>query len=187
MPVKIKKADVKPAKQASTIDDHQSKILQIELTETFVTFRTQLTLLTQALTALLAGNIAYLGYAYSTKKALLVMFSASFPIIILAILNRVRKWMIPIIYSAIVIENGSIGNGMGVITNFISFIQSPKYVNQLLEINKITDLEKKRAALRKMALPMGDKGFTRIVCVLGAVGEIVFGVILWQVFHWSLF
>jgi hypothetical protein len=187
MPTKVKKVATQSNQVKTVLDAEQSKILTTELSEAFVTFRTQLTLLTQTLTALLAGNIAYLGYAYSTQKSIVVMSGASFPIIMVVILDRVRKWMIPIIYSAIVIENRSVGREMGVVTNFIAFVQGQKYVDQLLAIGDETDLGKRRVELRKMALPMGDKGITRIVCITGAIAELVFGIILWRVFKWSLF
>ncbi len=179
------KISTRSKKNKSVIDEESNKILSAELTESFVTLRTLVTLVTQSLAALLAANVAYLGYALTTKKSLVLMGGALFPLLILAVLSRGRKWMIPVIYSILHIEKVTIGYEIGAGTNFISFIQGQKYVDKLLSINTKTSLEEKRMLLRKMPLPMGDKGITRLVCVLSAIGQIILGIILWKYFQWS--
>ena len=128
---------------------------------------------------IVAANVAFFGYSLQLGKALVICFGAIFPIALLATLQRGRKFMMPVLFSAVQLENQTLGNHRGLATTFLAHVNGAGYVIRLLEIGKINDIEKRHKALRAMPLPLGDRGLMRIGTVLAAIVQIAIGVILW--------
>jgi len=51
------------------------------------------------------------------------------------------------------------------------------YINRLLAIRSINNVDEKRKAMRRMPLPMGNRGFIRIACWLLGIGQLIIGII----------
>ncbi len=163
-----------------------NKLIEIELQEAFVTFRTQFNLLVQVIAALMAANVAFLGYALTLGKAGVIAIGAIFPLGLLVALSRAHKLMAPILYSTLILEETHLGPQTGVMYDFLSYVHGQDYVSRLLKLRSIEGIETRRKALRKIPFVMGDRGVIRIVCWLAAVGQITLTVVLWRVFHWPL-
>ncbi|MCC6602131.1 MAG: hypothetical protein IT327_02915 [Anaerolineae bacterium] len=162
------------------------QFVEVELKEALATFRSQFTLLVQVLAALLAANVAYLGYALQLEKAAIIAIGAVFPLAVLVVFFRAKKLMSPILFSAVNLEELIFDPGIGLVSNFLVHIHGQSYVDQLLSLSNEKDIEKRRRILKKLPIPMSSRGLVRTACVLAAVGQIALSLVLWLYFKWPL-
>jgi hypothetical protein len=81
------------------------KLLEIELAQSFETFRALLALPVSAFAILVAANVALVGYALTNQRALVLGTGGLFPLAGLAILLLVGRMLVPTFYTALKIEN----------------------------------------------------------------------------------
>ena len=162
--------------------------MQIE--QAMETYRTQFHLLTSSLTILVIANVTVFGYAMTIKTAGIIMVGTIFPIMIYYIIYRVNKLMIPIIYTAIRLEQEFGGEGIDwLATTFIGATGSTNSLQSLIQLNEQSSQEKRIELLRNskvMAMGTG-KGFARLALIFIVVGQLVLPFILTIYFGWNFF
>jgi len=153
------------------------RLLEIELQEAFAFYRTQFSLLIQFIAGVVAANVAYVGYVFATGKIELLMVGAIFPLGLLVALSRAHKVMMPILFSALSLEDMNLGHNTGVIYDYLFYMQGEDYVARLLSLRKVKDLDKRRRELVKVALPIGHRGLIRFSIFLAAIAQFIIGVL----------
>jgi len=153
------------------------------------TFRTQFSLLTQAMTVLVLADVTLIGYAISTQISGIIVIGAIFPIMILYIAFSVDRLMLPIVYTAISLEHkyGG-GNTDWLASTFLSMVTPSENVDKLKAISVIQDPKERIRKLRTLKTPLvfGAQGTTCIVIALVALGQVVAPIVLTLAFKWRL-
>jgi hypothetical protein len=162
----------------------KSKYVEIELQQSLETFRVQFNLLLQVSLGIIAANVAFLGYAVQQRRASLLCFGAVFPLLLLAILNRGRRFMVPVLFSAIQLERSTLGSDRGLVSTFLAHLNGTDYVKQLLGINRINGFKERHAALRSMPLPFGHRGLMRAGAIVSSGVQVLGGILLWRFGTW---
>ena len=99
------KSKKKATKSMPKPDLRMSEFAAKELELAIGTFREQFSLLIQIATVLVIANVTVGGYAISEKIAGLLFFTALFPFSILFVSSGIRRYMLPIVYTAVAIEH----------------------------------------------------------------------------------
>lgn len=171
----------------SEINKSEFIISQIE--QALETFRAQNSLMLQIIIVLILANIYIIGYAINSRIAGFFIIGALFPIIILVIVYRITKFMLPTIYTAIFLEIKYGGNDSDwLASTFISTLISVDYFQSLKNICTIQDSIKRINALNKLKSPkyFEGNGILRISFILSTLGQIMIALILYQQFNWRL-
>lgn len=166
------------------------EFVKTQLEQAFETFRSQFSLLVQIITILVLGDVTIIGYAISAQIAGIVLLGTIFPFMILYILYRMNKLAIPVIYTAVGIENKYGGDDTDwLASTYAATIITAEFVSKLKAISSIQNAAERTKQLRELKSPLigGSKGLTRIALVLLAIGQIVAPAILYLYFNWRLF
>ncbi len=164
--------------------------VKTQLEQAFETFRVQFSLLVQVITILVLGDVTIIGYAISAQIAGIILIGIIFPLMTLYILYRMSRLAIPVIYTAISIENKYGGDDTDwLASTYASTMMTVEFVTKLKAISSIQDAAERTQQLRHLKAPLvgGSKGLTRIALVILAIGQIVAPVILALYFNWRLF
>lgn len=81
------------------------QLLEIELEQTFETFRALFRLVVSIFTILITANVTLVGYAMANQTALMLGMGAIFPLGGLAILVFVGRMFVPLLHTALTIES----------------------------------------------------------------------------------
>jgi hypothetical protein len=114
----------------------------------------------QILSALTAANVAILGFAISSQKAMLFGVGSAIMIIGIVLHRSVRIWMMPYVYSAVLTEQDTIRDVSDPTLSFASmFFRYPKFLDKIesfIELhNRHHPVNRKEQAdlLAKLAAP----------------------------------
>jgi hypothetical protein len=83
----------------------KESLIEKEIAEALISYRTSYTLLTQFVTIVPIANVSILGFAFSSSKPTLFILGSVCPIIILFIRLKAGQRMLPIIYTAFHLES----------------------------------------------------------------------------------
>jgi hypothetical protein len=173
------------------MDDKEKIVKDLEvkqLVETISTFRTQYTLMTQAFSVLLVGNLTILGWAFNNQKAGLILLSSLFPVSLLILKMIFTKQTLPIFYTGILLEK-KLGNDSDLVFESFLGIRQPHKLAFIKKCLEIEDKEKRFSALRNY----GNKyfhitgGITSVIAIISIIGQIFLSVILMRFFCWNFF
>jgi len=173
-----------------SLSSTDAEFVRMQLEQSIETYRTQFTLLIQTVTVLFLGNVTLVGYALSTQRAGILFIGPLFPIMILYIIYRINKLMIPIVYTAVRLEQTYGEPGMDwLASTFTATSSSAKAISIVKEIAAEQDYSHRIGRLRRVYVPLmgSGKGLTRAALALVAVGQLVAPIVLALVFGWSLF
>jgi hypothetical protein len=90
------------------IEDQNKVIIELaqkELIEAISTYRTQYTLLTQAISVIIVGNITVIGWGFSNQKSGIILLGCIFPILMHYLYRAFHRMNVPVVYTAIQFEN----------------------------------------------------------------------------------
>jgi hypothetical protein len=183
---------MKPTREPETLSiaaegaNEKSKFLEIELQQSLETFRVQFNLLMQVSLGIIAANVAFLGYALQQRRASLLCIGAGFPLLLLAVLNRGRRFMVPVLLSAIHLEHSTLGSDRGLVSTFLAHVNGIDYTRKLLDIRKINGVTARQTALRSMPLPFGHRGLMRAGAIASSCAQVLAGVLLWHFKTWPV-
>ena len=170
------------------LSKENAEFYQKELIESISTFRTQFTLLTQAMTVLAIGNFTILGYALANKNIIALLIGSFFPAAILYSNKMTNKYMLPIIYTAISLENKLKRNSAdGLITSFVSNIYSYKFIEEVLEISLIKDQKSRMKSLEKLNLKKRPPHRLEWICFASSLLQIIAALTLLLVSSWKMY
>jgi hypothetical protein len=159
-----------------------------QINQAIETYRTQYNFLIQLGAALVAADVTIIAVALSTKIAGFLVLGSIFPFSIYISFRSIGKRMIPIVYSAIILEKQYLPqNNEGLISTYLATILSTQYINDLISISTIMDQEKKFKRLRKVRVPISNNSTIRILILLVTGVQIAVAYVLTAYFNWSLF
>jgi hypothetical protein len=167
-----------------------AEFIRMQLEQSIETYQTQFSLLIQAITVLVLGNVTVAGYALSTQRASILFIGSLFPMMILYVTYRINKLMIPIVYTAVSLEQKYGGPRMDwLASTFLATAVSADAVSILREISAEQDCALRIGRLRTVRMPLigSGKGLIRAALALATVGQLVAPVVLNLVFQWPLF
>jgi len=166
------------------------EFIRLQLGQAITTYQAQLTLLIELITVLIIANATVVGYALSTQLAGIMLIGALFPVMIVVLQLLVYKRSLPIIFTAISIEQKyGIANMDWLASTFVSATISPDYFNQLKTIALIQDSSERMKQLRNLPIPL-FKGIYSYIITLAIVLVTLFQIIapffLWH-YGWRMF
>jgi hypothetical protein len=152
------------------------------------TFLSQFTILIQVVTILVVANVTIVGYGISEKFGGALLIGSFIPLVIIYMMNGVSRYMIPIIFSAVNLEDQlAEGRKVLLISTFVSFAASAEYLAQLKKIADIRDNDKKMEELHKMKFPMFARRRFNLILMLISATELVIPFYLSTYQGWKLF
>jgi hypothetical protein len=115
------------------------EIAKLQLQQALDTFRTQMSLLVQICTVMIIADCTVIGYSLANKAAVVLMVGSLFPILIRYTVEAIGRLSIPVLYSAVSIEQRYGAHDVdGLISTFLSFTSSPEYVQKLRGIASVS-------------------------------------------------
>ena len=151
------------------------------------TYLTLLKLLVQMVTVLVLADVTVLGYAITQKISSVLLIGSVFPLMILFHLYVIRRFTMPVVYTAVSLEQrlGDFG-GDWLFSTLMGFTQSAEYIDRLRDISLIEDHAEKIQRLHKMPLPRigSGKHIGKLAVATVAVAQIVASMILTVFFNW---
>lgn len=164
--------------------------IKLQIDQAIKTLRTQLSLGTQIATLLIIADVSIVGYAINNKIAGILFIGALFPIMFWIIYYRLKRLMLPVIYTAVTLENKYGGDDSDwLVSTFVSTIISVEYIESLKEISKIQDPVERIESLKKLGLPKffgATKVFTTIFFIVLFL-QLLLPIILYRIFEWRFF
>lgn len=114
----------------------------------------QITLLIQILTVLAVANVTIVGYAIDKKSGGILFVGGFIPIAAMYILYRGAKFIVPIVYSAAILEDklGMDKKGL-LVSTFIEYAISPEYLLELKDVVNIVDSKERISELQRISSP----------------------------------
>jgi hypothetical protein len=168
------------------------EIVRLQLQQALDTYRTQMTLLVQISTVMVIADCTVLGYSLANKSPAALVVAGVFPLFIRYIIEIVGRLSIPILYSAVNIEQRYGVRGVdSLAATFLSFTSSPEYVQKLCNIastsgpNGFMERVSQLRVLPRPRLGGGGHLVTRGLMVI-ALGQIGAGLILHFAFGWPM-
>ena len=159
-----------------------------QVNQAISTFLSQFTILIQVVTILFVANITIVGYAISAKLGGALIVGSFIPLVIIYMMNGLSRYMIPIIFSAVNLEDQlSKDRKLLLFSTFVSFAASPEYLAQLKKIADIRDNHKKMEELHKMKFPMFARPRFNLMLMLVSAVELVIPFYLSTYHSWKLF
>lgn len=177
-----------PRPNPQSADDLE--FIRVQYTQAVESYRAQFTLLVQIATVLTVANATVVGYALSTQIAGILFIGFFFPLIILYVTYFVLRMTLPILYTAVYLEQGYLGIERDwLVSTFLSTTISHEFVSELRSISSLQDLQEKYHRINKMPLPLPGRGpsILRVGLVLLALSQAIAPLILCSVFGWRLF
>lgn len=145
------------------------EFVRLQLGHAITTYQAIWSSLIQILTVLMIANATILGYAITTKIAGVMLLGAFFPIMIFAVELMANKRALPVIYTAISLEQKyGIANTDWLGSTFISVTMSPDYLKRLQVIAAIEDPTERIEKLKHAPLPL-FKGIYSYLLPIGIV------------------
>jgi len=177
-------------KQSATQSSNKriSEFDNFQLRESIETFRTQFNLLIQLLTVLVIANVTILGFAISNKIAGIIFIAAVIPLIMILIILGSEKYMLPIIYTAISLEekNGE-RNTDYLASTFVAAIISVEFNKELREISLIENSDDRLNTLKKQKMKIINKRKLQLGLLFITILEIIVGILSYFYFGWRIF
>ena len=178
----------KEYKKPSSVTDPD--FIRSQFEQAMMTFRTKFTLLVQITCILVIADVTLVGYAISSEIAGILLIGIIFPIMIFFILYRFSRFALPIVYTAVSLENEYGGLDIDwLASTFLSYNVSVKYVNTLKNIRSVQDPVERIKCLRNVKVPLigKRKGIARFALILITLGHLIAPIILKLFLNWRLF
>jgi hypothetical protein len=158
---------------------------QLQMTQAIETFRAQLSLLIQILTVLVISDVTILGFAFSSQISGVILVAAIVPLIMIIIVTKISRYMIPVIYTALTLEV-KIGKGKPdyLVSTFLSSVVSAKFTKELYEISLVRGYDERIERLRKIRLSMFDKKSSRYLLLIFSLLQVLVSILLNSIFNW---
>ena len=156
--------------------------------ESVETFRTQLRLATQITTFLAVADVTLIGYATSEKQAALIIIGTIFPVMILILISAVKIMVLPIIFTAINIENKlGIEENLRLASNYMYFINKSKKqkIKEAVARMSILDANKLNNKIFKNIIGT-TTSFPRLLLYLLIALQLTAPLALVKYFGWSI-
>ncbi len=166
------------------------EVQKAQLQQAVDTYRVQITLLTQILTAFVIANVSVIGYAVSAHVAGVVAVGAIFPLGSMFVIRRVSRLAIPLFYTAINIEKELGGSGLdGLVTTLLCFTHSVEYVESLRKLASLAPAEDRFRKLKEFPTPhlFGVTVRRHLTFPAIALAQLVAAGILHVCFCWPIF
>lgn len=190
--MKIRKP-VKLTPQATDFQDGSSnndelEFIHLQLTQAIETFRMQFNLLVQILTVFVIADVSILGYAISIQSVGIIMIAAIIPLFMIVVIYGASRFMIPILYTAIVLEDKyPKQNTDWLMATYLSVVVSTDFVEQLRDISQTKNHEQKIQKLRKQRLKMIDRRIFDILLLTISLTHLLTSFVLIWKFNWKIF
>jgi hypothetical protein len=154
-------------------DSAARDFLKQELAQAINAGLDQIKLLIQILTVLAVANVSIIGYAISKTSGGALFIGGFIPLAVMYILYRGAKFIVPVVYSATILEEklGKDQNGL-LVSTFIEYAISPEYLLELRNIATIADSKERISKLQKSSLPIFRS--IRFNLILGLISAIQF-------------
>jgi hypothetical protein len=152
------------------------------------TFLAQFTILIQVVTILVVANVTIVGYAISERFGGALLIGSFIPLTIIYMMNGVSRYMIPVIFSAVNLEDQLAQEKKALFfSTFVSFAASPEYLEQLKKTAEIKDGNTKMEELRKLRFPMFRRRRFNLILMLVSSVQLVMPFYLNSYHGWRLF
>lgn len=161
------------------------KLLEIELAQSFETFRALLALVVSTFAILVAANVALVGYAIANQRALIFIVGALFPLAGLGILLLVGRMLVPTFYTALMIENEIERHSNLFFWSFLE-VMARSSVPKFRAVTALEDPQEQMASLRRFGPYMPFGRFTFWGLVMLAALQVLAALLLSLVFAWPL-
>lgn len=168
----------------------KGEFIKAQFEQTLETFRALYAILIQILTVMVVADATVVGYAITTQISGILFIGTLFPLVMLYIIIRTYKLMLPIAYTAVSLEHRYGGHGADwLASTFLGLTISPEYVATLKTISSMPNYAERFERLRHTREPaLGTAtGLTRLALYAIGLGHIIAPVILSLLFHWRLF
>lgn len=166
------------------------EFVRLQLEHAITTYQAIWSSLIQIITVLAIANATILGYAITTKIAGIMFLGAFFPIMIFAVELMANKRALPVIYTAISLEQKfGIANTDWLASTFISVTMSPDYLKHLKEIAKINDPVERIEQLKHAPIPLFKGIYSYLLptgIVLVSLLQLIAPFFLWRL-GWRMF
>lgn len=145
------------------------EFVRLQLGHAITTYQAIWSSLIQIITVLVIADATILGYAFTTKIAGVMLLGAFFPIMIIAVQLMANRRALPVIYTAISLEQKyGITNTDWLSSTFISVTMSPDYLNRLKFIAAIKNPTERMEQLKRAPIPL-FKGIYSYLLPIGIV------------------
>lgn len=166
----------------------EMEFIRLELSQAIETFRSQFSLMIQIGTVFVIANVTLLGYGISSKSAGIFFVSALIPLVLLYAAVGASRFMLPVLYTAIILESKyKTANTDWLASTFVAIRTSTEYVNGLLEINKEKNYEERLRKIKDQKLKLFTSTRHTILLFTFSFGQVIAGLFLYYVFNWQLF
>jgi hypothetical protein len=169
---------------------NKSDFVKMQFDQAIETYRTEFTTLIQIVTALIIADLSIVGFAINNHIAGILLIGSLFPLIILSTLIRINKYMLPVVYAAIILENkyGKDSDDW-LMSTFISISISPELTETFKRISSVDDYKERMKTLRNMDIPtLGiGRNRTRFSLIIISIGQILIPFLLTHFYNWRLF
>ena len=165
-------------------------LLQCKLEQAIATWRWQLSLLVQVFTVLVVAHITFIGYAFTSKNAFLLAIGGLFPLVFFVILRTANRLAVPIVYTAVAVENEFAENGIdGLMTTTIGMLVSEEQIHIFRAICLESQFSKRMKALRNIKFTFLGNYMRLIeyILIANSIGQTVLASILMLKFQWKHF
>ena len=152
------------------------------------TFLAQFAILVQVLTILAVANVTIIGYAINEKFSGALFIGGFIPLSMMYVLYGGSKFMVPIIYSAAMLEN-KLGaeNKSLLISTFVGYMVSPEYLSQLTKIDEIKDDEERISSLHNIGFPIFRRRRFNAILIFSSIVQFTSPFLMSYYFGWKLF
>lgn len=177
-----------PNTKGDNISTDEIEFARLEFEQAIETFRTQFNLVIQILTVFVVSDVTIIGYAISSQIAGIFMVGALIPLMMIIVIIGVSKFMIPVLYTALIIESQyGKRNTDWLVSTYISVVVSIKFIRRVQEISYIDNYDERIALLKKQKLEMVDRPHFRTLLFALSLLHVVSAVLLNIFFSWRIF
>lgn len=171
--------------QASSDKELKDEFIKLQYQQSFETYRAQFALALQLMTVFVVADITIIGYAISSQISGIFLIGSICPLAILSIAEGSYRYMQPIIYVALLLEDRYSGDEQdGLIATFLSRTTSIEYVSKLRSIISHKNAEERMSKLYRLRGSMfASRRFTTLLLLI-TLGHIIIVIILSYAFQW---
>ncbi len=171
-------------------DKYQVDFIRMQFEKAIDTYQKQSALFVQITTVLVVANVTLLGFAFTNKSAGVFLAGALFPPMVLYLMSRFRKIILPYLYVAVSIEQkygGSETDWMA--STYLATNVSLESLQVFKKISNENNYEIKIERLKKNSIPLlgRGKGLSRATLIMAFLGQVTAPFILAYFFNWQLF
>jgi hypothetical protein len=172
----------------TSISNKDSDFANLQLKECIETFRSQFNLLIQIFTVFMLANVTILGFAISNQISGILLVGAIIPILLLYVAYGGSKFMLPVLYTAILLEKKyGERNTDYLASTFISTMISVDFLNRLQEISRIKNFDERTTTLKRQKFTLIYRRKFRALLIFISIGQVAVAILLNIVFSWPLF